>query len=249
MQSDWPVLKSPPVILAIFQLKFTHADSGELSRMIENDRNIRKMFPLRKDNFHSNIGVQGTPAPGISMLKAKADTKITAYAYFTPDQKRKLIIEQESVTFANEDLYYGWDSFKKDVMDCLELLAGQLDDCIVKRTSIRFVNKFSLDSFADPLDYFSKTISTDSEANYPLVKYAFRLNVQVPKTDIAAIINHALEPNSVNNLDYYFDIDVLDHRQVKFDLSLTSKQMEQIRAVKNNIFFDTVKQKTIDLCN
>lgn len=249
MQSKWPILKSPPVILAIFQLKFIHTDNNELDKIITNDKNIRTKFPLRHDNYHANIGIQGTPVQGISMIKAKADTKINSYIYSTPDQKKKLIIDHESISFTDESPYQGWDAFKAEVEICLHLLYNQLKDALVNRTSIRFVNKFSFDAFSNPLEYFSKTISSESDIIYPLVKYAFKLQVQVQNTDIAAIVNHALEPNATNNFDYFLDIDVLDYRQIKFDLSMVNGQMEEIREVKNKIFFDTIKQKTIDKCN
>lgn len=249
IKSEWPVLNSPPVILAIFQLKFASSDDRELNRMIANDKNIKIMFPNRSDNYHSDINVHGTPAPGISTLSAKADTKISSYFYFTQDKTRKLIIEKDSIIYISETTYEGWDSFKTIVMQSISLLVGQLEDRNVERTSIRFVNKFSLDSFEDPLEYFTKMISTESDIIYPLEKYAFRINIQVPDTSIRAIINNALEPNGKEKFDYYLDIDVLDDRKLKFDLLITSEQLEQIREVKNKIFFDTVKPKTLALCN
>ncbi|MDP2890929.1 MAG: TIGR04255 family protein [Bacteroidota bacterium] len=249
MQSNWPVLNSPPVILAIFQLKFASSDDRELSKMIANDKVIKLKFPIRSDNYHSDIDVHGTPAPGISTLSAKANTKISSYIYFSQDKERKLIIEKDSVIFISESVYSGWDNFKKEVQESITMLVGQLEDRYIERTSIRFVNKFSLASFEDPLDYFTKMISTESEAIYPLEKYAFRINIQVPDSNIRAIINNALEPNGTDSYDYYLDIDVLDDTQLKFDLFLISKQMEQIREVKNKIFFDTVKPKTLALCN
>ncbi len=246
--SKWPILKSPPVILAIFQLKFGSTNNENLTNLIANDKAIKLKFPNRNENYHYNIGFQGTPAPGIS-LNAKADTKIKSYIYFTPDQKKKFIVENGSITFVDENPYQGWDKFKQEVIECLNLLSEQLKGTFLNRTSIRFVNKFSFESFSDSLEYFTKTISTESEVKFPLLKSTFRLEVQIPKTDIRAIINHALEPTGLNHLDYFLDIDTLDHKQFKFDLNLISIQMEQIRTVKNDIFFDTVKQKTIDLCN
>lgn len=247
-QSKWPILRNPPVILAIFQIRFISTNIDDLNKMIANDKAIKLKFPNRNENYHYNIGVQGTPVPGVSM-KAKADTKINSYIYSTSDQKKKLIIEKESITFVDENHYLGWDEFKQEVLEYLHSLSEQLKDSLIIRTSIRFVNKFSFDSFSNSLEYFSKTISTESEVIYPLLKSAFRLEVQIPETDIIAIINHALEPKGLNQLDYFFDIDTLDNRQFKFDMPLISSSLEAIRTVKNKIFFDTVKQKTIDLCN
>lgn len=129
MQFDWPVLKSPPVILAVFQLKFTQAEDGALSRMIANEKKIKLMFPKRSVNYHSDINVLETPVPGITTFKGKANTKIDSYTFFTLDEKRKFRIEKDSIVITNENFYEGWESFKSDVMDCLNLLSDQLVDC------------------------------------------------------------------------------------------------------------------------
>lgn len=247
MHSNWQVLKSPPVILAIFQIRFNPLE--DLNKLIVNDKNIRNKFPFRHDNYESNIGVQGTPAPGLSTIKAKADTKISSYTYLTSDQKTKFIIERGSLTYVNEGFYNGWDFFKKEVQECLKLISDQLKSIIINRTSIRFINKFSIPSNENILDYISKTISTDTELNYPVTRYSFNVNLQIPGTDTVAMVNHALEPSNVNSLNYFLDIDVLDHRQIQFDLSLLNDQLESIRIIKNTIFFDALKQKTLDLCN
>lgn len=249
MQKEWPALDKPPIILAIFQLKFSKALSGDLEKMIRNDKNMRKFLPIRKDNFHSNIGVQGTPAPGVSMLKAKADTKINAYTYHNESNKKKLIIQNDSITFVDEEEYLGWELFKYDVEKCIELLNEQLKDCEVNRTSIRFINKFNIIDFGEPLEYFTQTISTDSEISYPLNKFSYKLNFAIPDTDIVSTVNHALEPYADHKVYYYLDIDVLDHNRHTFDTQIISSALDSIRNVKNTIFFDTVKQKTIDLCN
>ncbi len=249
MQTQWPILIKPPVIIAIFQLRFTHNDYGDLSKMIANDSNIRKAFPKRQDNYHSNIGVQGTPVPGISTFKAKADTKISSYIYLSANQLKKLVIEENSITYLSEEPYKGWEFFKIDAISCLELLKVQLSDCLINRTSLRFINKFSFPTFDNPLEYFSKTITTDNISTNVFTKYAFRLDMQVHKKEINAIVNHALEPTNFNAFEYYLDIDVLGHKQYNFDVDLLSNTLEEIRIVKNEIFFDTIKPKTIDLCN
>lgn len=66
---------------------------------------------------------------------------------------------------------------------------------------------------------------------FPLIKSSFKLEVQIPKTNIIAIINHALKPFDINHLDYFFDIDTLNHVQFKFDVSLISSQLEQFLGV------------------
>lgn len=248
MSRKWPTLEKPPIILAIFQVKFKKDMGGDISRMISNDHDIKMKFPLREHNIHSNLGIDGTPAPGISTLTAKADTKITAYIYFTENKRKKLIVQGNSITFVNEEEYTKWADFLNEIKWCLEIFNSQLEESVIERTSLRFVNKFNIPDFNDPLDYFSQAISTDTDEIYPINKFSHRILYKIPDKETTAIVNQAIEPIEENNVYYYLDVDALDHEKYSFDKNNTIRKVCDLRDVKNNIFFKTVKQKTIDLC-
>jgi len=250
MNSKWSNLSSPPVIMAIFQIKY-QSEEILLSDFLKHDNTIRHEFPNRNDNYHANIDMPRTFAPGISTVTGKADTKINSYIYFSKDQKRKLILEVGSITYTDENKYNGWDDFKKQGIKSIDYFKDILEKSNIKRISIRFINKLSFDTFNDPLEYFTTTISTADPDGlpFPLAKYAFKLNVIVPNSNINSIINQTLEPISKNQTDYIFDIDVLDTTNLIFDISLIEDKLEQLRDVKNTIFFKNITQKTIDLCN
>jgi uncharacterized protein (TIGR04255 family) len=250
MSSQWPNLKSPPVIMAIFQLKY-HKEGVDLNDFIQYDEIIKREYPNRHDNYLANIDMPKTFAPGISTITGKADTKITSYIYFSKDQKQKLMIEEGSITYTNENKYAGWEDFTTKALKTLDMLQELLNQRTIKRISIRFINKFSFESFNDPLEYFTTTISSN-QANglaYPLSDYAFKLKVTVPDTNIYAYINQAINPVNNNQIDYIFDIDVLDLTNLIFDLTLISESLKELRKVKNTLFFDNLTKKTIDLCN
>lgn len=250
MSSKWKILNNPPVVIAIFQIKYEKPSDFNFSDFIKNDKHIKEKYPKRKDNYHSAIGVQGTPAPGISLVKAKADTHLNRFLYSSDDLSQKLIIEENSIIYIFEGNYNNWDHFKKDGMESLVLLSEQLMKCKITRTSLRFINKFKFEEFNNPLDYFTTAISIDSDTklNYPVSDYSYRFSQNVPNTNIKTIVNHSLVKID-QTFDYFFDIDVLDHEEIDFNLEKIDIKLELIRDIKNTIFFETLKEKTLDLCN
>lgn len=234
--------------MGIFQLKFKAIEGVDVNKIISKDKSIKEIFSKRIDNYQSSLGVNGTPAPGISFLKVQADTKINSYTYKTEDGKKRLIVERESITYVDESEYRGWSSFKCDLVECIKLLIGQIEPCEVERLSVRFVNKFTFDSFDDPLEYFTKTISTSTDKmKYPLKKYAFRMFLDV-KDHTWAVINHSLEPLE-NTIDYMFDIDVLSSTKIIMKMDAIADELEALHKIRNEIFFDALTEKTIELCN
>jgi len=252
MTEKWKTLNNPPVVVAIFQILYEQLTDFKFDDFILNDRNIKKIFPKKSVNYHSDIGMEGTPAPGVSTLKAKANTHINRYTYSTEDSKQNLIIEEKNVRYTFEGQYQNWEQFKKSSIESLVLLQEQLNKCRILRTSIRFVNKFQFDEFNNPLDYFNTAISIDTESesslNNPMTGFSFRFRQKIPDTNIRTVINHSLEMID-ESYDYYFDIDALDDEHFDFDLKQIDAKLEQLRDIKNTIFFGSLKEKTIELCN
>lgn len=249
MQNNWPILNHPPVIAALFQLKF---DMGKLtlSDFTLPDRELRKSLPKRNDNFDTNIDVQFTTLQiGTSKISGTSNTKIQSYTYFSDDQKCKLTISEGVITYFDERPYVGWNSFSQSVSDYLKLFSTILSNSIVNRISIRFINQFVFDSFENPIEYFNTLISAtqDNALQFPVAKYGFRLLLNI-SPDTYSIVNQNLEQDSEKYI-YLFDIDVLKRSNLIFDIHTIESVLSELREAKNNIFFNNVTKKTIDLCN
>ena len=103
--------------------------------------------------------------------------------------------------------------------------------------------------FNNPLEYTNVIVSSSQNADlaYPVSKYAFRLFHDIPDTHIKSWVNHSLD-NIDGKLNYMFDIDVLDHQNIVYNEETIIDILENLRIVKNNIFFETLTDKTLDLC-
>lgn len=244
-------LNRPPIAVAIFQIRY---ESGEiqLKDFVSLDQRIKHHLPIRRENIHVGINLNNTSIPlGESQLSAKSNAAIDAYIYQSVDQKTKLEISNGTITLVEEHPYEGWDVFKGSVIQYLNILSELLNRVTVSRLSIRFINKFSLNDFDHPEEYFT-TLITDSTRHglpYPLNKYGFRLVMDIPDSEIYSIVNQNVENVGDRSFSYTFDIDVLDRQTLAFDLNTISANIEALRAIKNKIFFDGITQKTIDLCN
>ncbi|MDR2690715.1 MAG: TIGR04255 family protein [Dysgonamonadaceae bacterium] len=250
MESQWPNLNVPPVILSIFQIKY-QKEGIKLNDFLKYDTLLKRKYLNRIDNYHANIDMPRTFTPGISTVTGKADTKINSYTYFSKDHKQNLIIEETSITYTDENKYTGWENFKQKSLDSIEMFHEILNQSTIKRISIRFVNRFSLEYLSDPLEYFTTTISSAKPDGlpYPLVEYAFKLKTIIPDTNIYSYINQTTVPVNEKQTDYIFDIDILELTDLLFDKDLISDKMEKLREIKNNLFFNSLTQKAINLCN
>lgn len=175
---------------------------------------------------------------------------MASYLYFSKDQKEKLEISTDGITYTSEATYVGWDNFKATVLKYIEIFKPILKKVAIKRTSIRFINQFEIKEFNDPAEYFNTVISsTDGEKHlpYPLLKYGFRMTVDVNE-GVYSIINQNVDKKT-DNYTYIFDIDVLNINNLLYTSESIGKVLEDLRNVKNTIFFNNITDKTISLCN
>lgn len=247
----WINLNNPPVAVALLQIKF-NASQFDLKKVLSFDKELRDELPIRKENLKVGIDLGSTSIPlGVSKVSGTTNASLSGYLYTSKDQKQKIEILSDGITYIDETPYEGWDVFKQRALKMLSILSPMLGIIEITRTSIRFVNRIHFPNFDQPTDYINTIISsTNSNTQpYPLIQYGFRLMMNVPESDIVSVVNHNVESLPQNEYLYTLDIDVLDRQCLIFDIETISLNIEKLREVKNTIFFDTLTKKTIDLCN
>ena len=251
MKKDWPKLAKPPVVTAIFQMKYDR-EVVNVEEFLKYDSILRRSFPQRNESIESSLSF--SPSTKIPLGKAQVsgvtNTRRTGYVYFTTDQKEKLALSETDITYTSEKSYEGWEAFKDTVLKFLNVVQPVMQNVSVRRTSIRFINQFNFEEFDDPTTYFNTQITMlqkDGNQLYPLMKYGYRLTYDV-KEGVYSIVNQSVE-HLPDKFVYIFDIDVLNRNNLMFEINLVSDILEDLRSIKNEIFFGNVTEKTLELCN
>lgn len=245
----WPSLTKPPVVTAIFQLKFD-VGTVKVDDYLKFDIVLKRIFPKRSENIESSLSL--SPATkitlGMAQVSGVTNTRRTGYLYFTTDQKEKLSLSETDITYTSEKPYEGWDVFKDKVLVILRTLSSMFDGLTVRRTSIRFINQFKFDEFSDPTVYFNSQIASSGGGMlFPLMKYGFRLTYDIEE-GVYSIVNQSAE-HLPDKYVYMFDIDVLNRNNLLFELNTIDDKLEELRDIKNRIFFGNVTDKTLETCN
>lgn len=251
INNEWPKLQNPPVAIALLQLKFDPT-AIPLDTFTKYDTAIKRELPNRRDNIQVGLDFKGIQIPiGKSTITSQSDARVGAIVYFSNDQKVKLEFSDGTITFTDERKYVDWDNFQNSAIHIFSLLSESLNNIEILRTSIRFINRFSLKDFTNPDEYFNTLIShkEDQALPFPLRQYSFRLTMDVPDTDIYSIVNQSIENIRPDAYAYTLDIDVLDRQRMIFAESSLIEVLSGLRKIKNEIFFKTLTQKTLDLCN
>lgn len=247
--ANYTNLKNPPVVIALFQLKYT--GDIKLSDFLTYENSIKHALPIRRDKIEVGIDLGKTSIHlGETKIEGTTNAEIKSYVFMSKDQKMKFEVSIDTITFTDEHQYTGWKDFSKNVFSLLDKVKPILEHIQIKRTSVRFINRFTFPNFENPQKYFNTMVtSTEPQGFYPINQYGFRLIMDVPDTEIYSIVNHNVETISNGQYLYTFDIDVLDNQNLVYDRDTLSPNLEKLRDIKNKLFFESITKETIDLCN
>ena len=187
----YPMLENPPVVVALAQVKFNLKDF-KVKSILEYDTSLKHKLPIRKGNIQVGLNLENKTIPlGESKVSGISNAEIGSYIYLSTNQKAKLEISEDTLTYIDENPYAGWDAFISTAISLFSILSPILENAEIQRTSIRFVNRFIFNEFDDPKSYFNALItSADGNSSYPLRQYGFRMLMDIPDTDIYSIVNH-----------------------------------------------------------
>lgn len=245
MSQGWPKLKNPPVILAVFEIKYQVGSEFDVSVLKRNDDIIKEEFPIRLDNLKGNINLP-SPTPGLST--AQVSSQHIGYIYQNQEKTKKIVISKDDFVFATEGSYPGWNEFKSNGLKCVGFFNHILKSAEINRVSIRFINLIKVKELDNPLDYFNTIISTkDGVIEYPVTSYFHKYVMAVPDSKIVVNVIQSLEEKQDSEFHFIFDIDVLDHDRFSYNLSKLDTILENIRNHKNSVFFKNLTEKTINL--
>lgn len=248
--TQWEQLNNPPVVVAMFQIKF-NMDGVQLGDFLQFDAVVREYLDERNDNYQSSVRIPSTTniPLGKAQLLWDSNTRRTGYDYFSKDQKKKLSISDGALTYMDETPYQGWDSFKEVVLKYLTIFEPILSKVAIQRTSIRFINQFKFDQFDDPSVYFNSMVTTKTDnglLSHPLLKYGFQLTLEMAES-VTAQVKQRAEKLS-DNIIYTFDIDVLDYNNLIFSTDSIADKLDDLRKFKNDIFFNNLTPETLKQC-
>lgn len=245
-KDKWIKLNNSPIVLAILQIQFELPEDYDVKNFLTNEKALKVELPFKQNDFSGNINIPSIPVVGIST--AQISSSISGYSFFNKETQRIVSINKNSFTYSSEAKYEGWEGFKNEGLKYFSLFSDILSSIELTRLSVRFINKINLPLDENLLNYFKITISAQEGAvKYPSDFFSLKFRSSIPGTKISTNLGLSLEERNHESLGYVFDIDVLDHEIRKYDLDKISESFDNLREVKNDIFFSCITEKTVSM--
>ena len=241
-------LPNAPIKEALIDLRVALPPDQELSHLDAVYDQIRDRFPIKKTIHEGRFGVNFDFKEGVPP-KTIASHLSLGFRYESADGRRVAQFRLNGFTYSRLAPYTTWEEMRDEARDLWGIFVQAASPFRVTRAATRFINIIPIPlPFDDFEEYLTAPPRIPDNLPQGLNSYMTRIVLPNPLIDATAIITQALEGVEISHAPVVLDIDVLTNRD--FDVSCEKywEVLEDLRVFKNKIFFESITEKTAELC-
>jgi uncharacterized protein (TIGR04255 family) len=245
--TEYPILRNAPITEALidFRIKIKEGfDVGQIEKLYDV---ISGEYPDKKarHRLEGRFEFKKGEKP-ISLSNEIVDE----FVFTSTDQKQVFQARIDGFTFNRLKPYDKWESFRDEAVKLWRLFKELISPEIV-RVGLRYINKFDIPLFPQPLRDFNEYLTAAPIVPEGLPQgvssFLTRVVIQNPEIDAAAIITQAFEQIiDPKFIPIILDIDTFKQKD-RIDEEEAWQDLEELRQFKNEIFFSSITERTKEL--
>lgn len=242
----WPNLKNAPITEALIDIRVLLAEGIQQANLETVHERIKAQYPTRRQrqSFEASFEFRQNEDPVPNISKGK-----DGYLLISEDEKQVLQTRLDGFTFSRLKPYQSWIELRDEARRLWEIYSSITKPQKLTRLAVRYIDLIELPL---PFSDFHEWILTVPEVapTLPQALAAFLTRMVIPfdDTGTTAIITQNFGPqpgqNHRNTVSLIFDIDVFRSVDIAGNSNELWMHFEELREVKNRIFFESITRKT-----
>ena len=246
--NDFHILPNSPITEALLDIKAKLPDGVGLNIFNEFQENIKDRFEDRKTMHSFKAEFRFSPGKDESTPITPKD-KIEGYIFHSKNENKIVQARLDGFTFNKLRPYEDWNKFHSEARELWELYNKIVKPISVNRIALRYINRIEIPL---PFNDFSEYILTNPQIapELPQSLSHFLMRIEIPNNEIGAIaiITQTMQkPTETQKLPLIFDIDAIKAVKYTENISDMWNDFCLLRQFKNEIFFNSITEKTKEL--
>jgi uncharacterized protein (TIGR04255 family) len=239
-------LNNAPIVEAIIDFRVRLAPTFDVTRFASLKETLRIDYPKVQEPREFVAGIEFA---GKQVQQILEDKGLRGYFFRSVDDRNVVQFRKDGFTFSRLNPYTEWKTVRGEAKRLWELYRAAASPELVTRVAVRYINQLGIPQpFNDFADYLTTPPTLPKTLPQDLRQFMTRAVVCDAATDIWANITQALSQSTKpNEITIIFDIDVYKQHEIGFEESDIWPVFEQLRTLKNRIFFDSISEKTASL--
>jgi len=241
------VFPKAPITEALLDILVELPSTTNLEVLSSFQESIKEQYPLKRDKIMWQGGLQ-IQEGGVPQICVPTGGPV-GYFFESPEHKKIVQARLDGFTFSKLKPYDKWEIFVEEARSLWYHYGNIAKPLMIKRIGLRYINRIEMPF---PVKDFKEYILTVPEIAPGIPQQLFdffvRLVIPFPEQDIVGIITEtaeALQPGS-KYLAFIFDIDVFQASSIAINEDFWAV-VERLHECKNQIFFNSITNKTKEL--
>lgn len=240
------VFPNAPITEAVIDIRAELPDNASLANLEKLHDLIRAGYPGKKSRkkFEAQIQFKEEREP-LRTTTFQQD----GYYFTSPDGKRIVQYRLDGFSFNRLRPYSRWEDLRDEARRAWDIYVAHVSPLAVSRLAVRYINSIEIPSKSfDYDDYFTAVPKTPE--GLPQVLGHFFTRTVIPFADqdaTAVVIQTPADRQGPVNTAIILDIDVFVQRCLPPEDQRIWGMLEQLRKIKNDIFFKSITEKTKEL--
>ncbi len=244
--ADQRHLKKAPITEAIIDFRVQLPGDFDVSVFKKLHGSLQRDYPKIEERKQSDYAFSFRPGQAAKSVAFKED--IQGYFFRSDDKKKIAQFRRDGFTFNRLKPYTSWKDVFEEASRLWNIYLETVPQQEITRIATRYVNKLHLPgphvAFSE---YFSKPPDVPDGLPELMPEYFSRMVLRDEKQNLQAIIIQKIEPWREDKLPVIFDIDVFEASPDGLPADDILERFDKLRKMKNDIFFRSLTDKTIQL--
>ena len=237
-----------PITEAILDLKVILPDKFPIEKFLEIHARIRDRFPTSEPIHVGSLAIQAGPE-----IEVDASRQHSGFLFRSKDGLRIFQATLQGFTFNRLAPYNSWEEFSDDARNLWEIYKDICKPAFVTRAAVRYINRIDIPVEGSiKLQDYLKTAPDIASGLSQKNLSSFFMQLQIPQEDLNCmlVINETLAlPPAPGFLSVIFDIDLFRQQVWQSDDEDIWHFLTQLRERKNQVFWESITERTEELIN
>lgn len=241
---EFPHFPRAPIVEAVLDLRVVSSTKWDESSL--RSRLEERLPDYPKHDTVQETEVQLSPETGSNIIK---DFVHVGLKFQSEDNFYVVQFNKDSFVFSRLKPYENWENFSQEALRLWEIFCEVLEPTEVGRIGLRFINRLATKQRQkiELADYYKRPPLLIEGLNWPLSDYLHRDVLQVPGTSYSVNVIKTVQ-RTKQEAGLLLDIDVFMQKSFNCGEIQISKYMDEMRWVKNKIFFSSLTEKALEEC-
>lgn len=247
MPSQYKTFNNAPITEALLDFKVLPSEDISIQDLEKYFEIVKDRFPNKKIKAHGEINFEIKIG---EEPKMNSSTSPKGLILSSNDGKKIIQISADEFTFNKLKPYDNWDSFSTEAAELWLLFLKLFKPKTVSRIGLRYINLIELPRVNEDLkEYITTLPEISQELPQSMLEFFMRIVIPDKETNNIGIIIETVDTKKITDriFPFIFDIDV--YRKIDPSVSISDlwEIVESLRDFKNQIFFNSVTEKTQNL--